>query len=317
MNGILVYSESQETALGLLTRAIELVAEQNTPVSIAFLGDFSPAQSDLFFAHGATNIYVGEDRALAHFDSRAYAEALDQIVGQSKADVILIGSTQQGRELTPRLAQKLSAGCLTDALSLSYRDSQLVVERRGLGGNTVSTKVITSPIQVIAVMPKIYEAGPGDASEGEVITVPLQLSPPSTRLLEHQPKEAGSVNIENADVLVCVGRGVANVDDLHLVESLADALRGMVACTRPISHENHWLAEDQMIGISGKVLSPRLYLGVGVSGQIQHTVGILDAKTIVAINKDSNAPIFNIADYGIVGDLYQVIPKLIEHIKGE
>jgi electron transfer flavoprotein alpha subunit len=316
MNGILVYSESQETALGLLSRAKELVTEKNIPLSIALLRNDSAAQSDIFFAHGASKIYAGVDAALDHFDSQTYAEALDQIVRQAEADVILIGSTQQGRELAPRLAQKLAAGCLTDALSFSLKDDQLVVERRALGGNTVSAKVITSQFQVVAVMPKIYEPETGVSSEGELITVPLQISSPSTRHIETQPKETGAVNLENSDVLVCIGRGMAKVEDLPLVQRLAEVLGGMVACTRPISHENHWLAENQMIGISGKVLSPDLYLGVGVSGQIQHTVGIMDAKTIVAINKDTNAPIFNIADYGIVGDLYEVVPKLLEQITG-
>jgi electron transfer flavoprotein alpha subunit len=263
MKGILIYSESQETALGLLAKARDLVSDQSTLISIALLGRDPEAQADTFISHGADTVYLGVEDSLTHFDSRSYAEALFQIVRKSEANVILIGSTQQGRELAPRLAQKLSAGCLTDALGLS-----------------------------VSV----------NSTSGEVIPLSLQFSAPATRLLERQSKETGLVNIENADVLVCIGRGVAQKDDLHLAQALADAVGGMIACTRPISHENHWLAENQMIGISGKVLSPGLYFGVGVSGQIQHTVGILDAKTIVAINKDSNAPIFNIADYGIVGD---------------
>jgi electron transfer flavoprotein alpha subunit len=317
MKGILIYSESQGSALGLLTKARELVTDTNTPISIALLGNDLDGQSDAFISHGANTVYVGSEDALSHFDSRTYAEALFQIVGKSGANVILIGSTQQGRELAPRLAQKLSAGCLTDALGLSVDDDQLVVHRRSFGGNTVSAKIITSSIQVIAVMPSIYEPLSSNSGHGDVIPVALQLSSPSTRLVEQQPKETGAENIENADVVVCIGRGVAQNDDLPLIQSLADALGGMVACTRPISHENHWLAENQMIGISGKVLNPKLYLGIGVSGQIQHTVGIMDARTIVAVNKDSNAPIFNISDYGIVGDLYEVVPRLINLIQGE
>jgi electron transfer flavoprotein alpha subunit len=317
MKGILIYSESQETALGLLAKARDLVSDQSTLISIALLGRDPEAQADTFISHGADTVYLGVEDSLTHFDSRSYAEALFQIVRKSEANVILIGSTQQGRELAPRLAQKLSAGCLTDALGLSVVDNQLVVQRRSFGGNTVTAKIITSPIQVIAVMPSIYEALSVNSTSGEVIPLSLQFSAPATRLLERQSKETGLVNIENADVLVCIGRGVAQKDDLHLAQALADAVGGMIACTRPISHENHWLAENQMIGISGKVLSPGLYFGVGVSGQIQHTVGILDAKTTVAINKDSNAPIFNIADYGIVGDLYEVLPQLIDLIQGD
>jgi electron transfer flavoprotein alpha subunit len=133
--------------------------------------------------------------------------------------------------------------------------------------------------------------------------------------VERRAKEAGAVNVEEAEVLVCVGRGLAEEGDLSLVQDLAGALGGVVGCTRPLSHENHWLSEDQMVGLSGKVSSPNLYVGVGVSGQIQHVVGIMDAKLIVAINSDKNAPIFKVADYGIVGDLYQVVPKLLEQLQ--
>ena len=149
---------------------------------------------------------------------------------------------------------------------------------------------------------------------GEIISVPLQLAPSTTKVVEQRPKVRGAINIEEAEVLVCVGRGLKNKDDLALIHTLADKLRGLVGCSRPISHDYHWLTEDQMIGLSGKEVSPRLYLSVGISGQIQHTVGIMNAKTVVAINNDQNAPIFKVADYGIVGDLYQVVPKLIDRI---
>ncbi|HEY43138.1 MAG TPA: electron transfer flavoprotein subunit alpha/FixB family protein [Anaerolineae bacterium] len=317
MSGILIYSELEEAALGLLTKGRELATKLGKPLSVALLGNEAADQADIYFAHGATQAYVGDDPNLTHFQARIYAAALAQMVTQAQADIVLIGSTRRGRELAPRLAQKFSAGCVTDAIGLSVQDQRLVIERRALGGNTVSAKVITSQHQVIAVMPKLYDAEPEAASAGEVIPVSLELEPPATKLIERRSKEAGVVNLEEAEVLVCVGRGLANKDDLSLIQTLADSLGGMVGCTRPISHEYHWLAEDQMVGLSGKEPSPHLYLAIGISGQIQHTVGIMDAKVIVAINNDTNAPIFKIADYGIVGDLYQVVPKLIERLQQE
>jgi electron transfer flavoprotein alpha subunit len=317
MNGILIYSEVEETALGLLTKGRELAADLEKPLSIALLGVEDPGQIDAFFAHGATQVYAGNDPALTHFQASVYAEALSQMVMQSGSDIILIGATRRGRELAPRLAQKLSAGCVTDAINLSLQKDRLVVERRTLGGNTVSANVITSAIQVISVMPKRYEAEPGSVGIGEVVHVSLDLAAAATRVVEQRPKESGTVNLEEAEILVCVGRGLTKEDDLSLIHTLADKLGGMVGCTRPISHDNHWLTEDQMVGLSGVEASPLLYLGIGVSGQIQHTVGIMDAKMIVAINSDPNAPIFKIADYGIVGDLYQVVPMLIDRIHNE
>jgi electron transfer flavoprotein alpha subunit len=317
MNGIIVYSELEETALGLLTKGRELASELDKPLSVALLGDLAGEQTDTYFAHGATHAYIGDDPALTHFQARTYASALAQIVAHAEADIVLIGSTRRGRELAPRLAQKLSAGCVTDATSLYCREDRLVAERRALGGNTVSARAITSQQQVIAVMPKLYDAEPESSALGEVIPVSLELESSTTRVQERRSKEAGVVNLEEAEILVGVGRGLANKDDLSLIQSLVDSVGGMLGCTRPISHEDHWLPEDQMIGLSGIEASPRLYLAVGLSGQIQHTVGIMNAKVIVAINSDKNAPIFKIADYGIIGDLYQVVPKLIERFQSE
>lgn len=322
MSGILVYSEVEQTALGLLTQGRELAAALGKPLAVALLGDEAAGRAEACFAHGAERAYVGHDPALAVFQASTYAAALAQVVEQAGSDVILMGSTRRGRELAPRLAQKLSAGCVTDAIGLSPQEGRLVVERRALGGNTVAASVITSPQQVVTVMPKLFtpeqgsfDAAPGGAGTGEVVNVALALEAPATRLVERRPKAAGAVNVEEAEVLVCVGRGLAEESDLPLIQKLAEALGGVVGCTRPLSHEYYWLSEDQMIGLSGKVSSPRLYVGVGISGQIQHTVGIMGSKVIVAVNSDKNAPIFKIADYGIVGDLKQVVPRLIEQLE--
>jgi electron transfer flavoprotein alpha subunit len=315
MSGILVYSEVEQTALGLLTRGRDLAAGLGKPLIVALLGEGAADRADACFAHGANRAYVGNNPALTVFQASTYAAALAQIVAQAEVDMILMGSTRRGRELAPRLAQKLSAGCVTDAIGLSLQDDRLVAERRALGGNTVSAEAIISSHQVIAVMPKLFDAEPGGSSAGEIVEVALELEAPTTKLMERRPKEAGAVNVEEAEVLVCIGRALNEEGDLAMIQNLADTLGGVVGCTRPISHEYYWLLEDQMVGLSGKISSPRLYVGIGISGQIQHTVGILDSKVIVAINKDKNAPIFKIADYGIVGDLYRVVPNLIERLQ--
>jgi electron transfer flavoprotein alpha subunit len=314
MSGILVYSELQSAALGLLTKGRELAAGLGKPLAVALLGEGADARADACFAHGASRAYVGNDPALAVFQAGVYAAALTQIVDRAQADIILIASTRRGRELAPRLAQKLAAGCVTDATSLSLDDGRLVTERRALGGATVSRETITSPHQVIAVMPRLFDAQLGGEGGGEITQVDLALEPSATQLVERRPKETGGVDIEGAEVLVCIGRGLSEESDLPMIQNLADALGGVMGCTRAISHEYHWLSEEQMVGLSGKVSSPSLYIGIAISGQIQHTVGILDSKVIVAINKDKNAPIFKIADYAVVGDLYQVVPRLIEQL---
>jgi electron transfer flavoprotein alpha subunit len=316
MSGILVYSELESTALGLLTKGRELAAEMGKPLAVALLGEGAASQADACFAHGASRAYVGNDPALDAFQAGAYAAAMAQVVDQAEADIVLTASTRRGRELAPRLAQKLSAGCVTDATSLSVEDGRLITERRALGGNTVSRETITSPQQVIAVMPRLYDAQPGGEGGGQVVQVSLDLEPSATKLVERRPKDAGAVNVEEADVLVCIGRGLSEESDLSMIQDLAGTLGGVVGCTRALSHEYHWLSEEQMVGLSGKVSSPSLYIGIGISGQIQHTVGIMDSTVTVAINKDKNALIFKMADYGIVGDLYEVVPKLLEQLSG-
>ncbi len=313
MKNVLVYSERKTVTLELLTFAATL----GCPVAVALLGGTSAARAGACFAHGAARVYSGDDPALAGLQADVVAQALAQIAAQAGADVVLLGSTLRGREVAARLAQKLDAGCVTDANGLRLADGRLVATRYALGGNTLSTEVLTSEKQVIAVMPKTFAppSPPPAPVAGEVVAAALTLAPSPITVVARRPKASGAVNVEDADVLVCIGRGVGNADDLPAVQSLADALGGVVGCTRPISHDNHWLSEDRMVGISGKMASPRLYVGVGVSGQIQHTVGVMGAKVTVAINKDKNAPIFQMADYGIVGDLYEVVPKLTEKLQ--
>lgn len=311
MNNVLVYSERRTLALELLTFARTL----SIPASVALFGEDSRAWVEDCFAHGAQRAYFSAHPALSSMQADILASALAQIVALAGANIILSGSTLRGREVAARLAQKLDAGCITDANGLRYEAGQLIATRYSLGGNTVSTQVITSPQQVIAVMPQTIQATPLEGfNRGEVIEVTLDLNLSPLRVIERRPKPIAKVNVESAEVVVCIGRGVNAPQDLALVEALAQALGGVLACTRPISHDRHWLHEEQMIGISGKMVKPRLYLGIGLSGQIQHTVGITGAKVIAAINSDKNAPIFQLVDYGIVGDLYQVMPKLLERL---
>jgi electron transfer flavoprotein alpha subunit len=311
MNSVLVYSERPTLGLELLTFAATL----RQPVFGVLLGQDAKSFSEQYFAHGAQRVYYGNDPALSNPQADVLSEALRQVVETAEVDTILLASTLRGREVAARLAQKLGAGCITDATNVRFAAGSLIATRYALGGNTLSERVITSTRQVIAVMPQVFQAAPSASSEGsEVIEVPLQLVPSAVKTMERRPKLAAGVDVESAEVVICVGRGLDSQADLETVRALAQELGGVVACSRPISHDRHWLPEDQMIGISGKKVSPRLYFGIGLSGQIQHMVAVMGAKVIVAINKDQSAPIFKNSDYGIVGDLYQILPKLTEAI---
>ncbi len=308
MTAILVFSEQDAVAFELLSKARELGT-----ASVALLGASVAAKGNDCFAHGAQRVYVGEDARLGEFNADVYADALAQIVSASDATIVLIGSTKRGKELAGRLAQKLGCGAVTDAIELTTQEGKFAVQHYALGGNTLATDVITSERQVIAVMPKTFETSRQPVT-GEIVRVELKLREPRVKIVERKAKPAATANIEGAESLVIAGKGFAKQEDLAMAEALAKALKGEVGCTRTLAADYHWLGEERMIGISGKKAKPRLMISVGVSGQIQHTVGILGSKLIVAINKDKAAPIFKIADYGIVGDLYQVLPKLTEKL---
>jgi len=316
MSAIVVYSERDEIAWQLLGKGLQLKAALGGPLCIALLGPGAGSRTGEAFNHGAEQAIVSEDPALSSLASDVLADALCQIVTALGPDgAVLVGSTLRGKALAPRLAQKLRAGCVTDAIGLDVTDGHLVAKRYAYGGNTVATEAVVTPYQVVAIMPKTCEPRSGFGSRGKVVALPLTIPAPRLRIVERHAKTSSGGDIEEAEALVCVGRGLRRKEDLHMVEQLASLLGAQIGCTRSLSHDYHWLDEDRLVGLSGKKAKPRLYMGIGLSGQIQHTVGVMGARLIVAINTDKDAPIFQMADYGIVGDLYEVVPKLIDHLQ--
>lgn len=315
MPEILVFCEKDEVACELLSWGKTVKDSLKAKLAAAVLGKSAQEKAADYFAYGADKVYLAKDALLADFYADVYTEALCQIVSSYGSETILIGSTRRGKELAPRIAQNLGAGYVSNAIGIQVKDGELVVDRYTLGGNTISSQLITAVKKVISVMPKTFELAKKEARQGEVIEVPLKLKEPKLKIVEKKAKEGETASLEEAQTLVCVGRGLNEKEDLALIEALAKILKAEIGGTRPLTHEWQWLSEEREVGLSGKKCKPRLYISVGISGQIQHTVGIRDSKIIVAINKDKTAPIFEIADYGIVGDLYQVLPKLTEKIQ--
>ena len=315
MSEVLVFCEKDDVAFELVSKGKEFKETLGMSLAAALLGKEAAGKADDYFAYGADKVHVSEDASLADFTAEAYAEALYQIVQKNGAEVLLMGSTKRGKELAPRVAQKLGAGCITDANDVRVEDGQLVADRYALGGNTVSSGAIKTPQKVIAVMPKTFELGAKEAKQGEVVDAALDLKEPRTRIVERREKAGEAVNLEEAEAVVCIGRGLEKKEDLGVVEELAKALGAELGCTKSLCTDWEWLSEERLVGLSGKKVGPRLCVSVGISGQIQYTVGIRGARITVAVNKDENAPIFAMSDYGIVGDLYEVVPKLTEKLK--
>lgn len=322
MTAILVYCEQTDTALELMSAARALAPQLGLTVSAAALGAGADATAATLAAHGAAPVYVCAEPALEGLDTAVVAQALAHIAAEADASLVLLGSTRRGRELAGRLAQRLGAGCVTDANSLAVEDGLLVAGRYNLGGATVQLEAVTSAVQVVAVMPKIFEADEAAAGaavattvdDGAIVAVAPGLAAPAVRVVERRPKEGEAVDLAAAARIVGVGRGLAKRDDVALGEGLAAALGAELACTKSLA-DFGWMSDDRIVGLSGAKTSPEVYLAVGISGQVQHTVGMSQARVVAVVNQDKDAPIFALADYGVVGDLYQIVPALIERLK--
>lgn len=313
MADLLVYSEKVKTACELAAKGREFALALGLGVSAAALGPGAAAQAAELGAAGADRVFVCEDAALEGWPADSVAAALAQIAAEAEARVVLLGSTRRGKELAGRLAEKLGAGAVTDVTALELEDGEFVAARYAFAGATVAREKVASDVKVFAVMPKTFSTEDAAPGAGAVVTPALQLST-GMKVVERRAREGDTVSLDAAPRIVGVGRGFATRDDLALAEQLAAALDAVVGCTKSLA-DFQWLSEDRIIGLSGAKTAPDLYVGVGISGQVQHTVGVSGARLIAAVNKDKDAPIFQMTDYGIVGDLYEVVPALIERLK--
>jgi electron transfer flavoprotein alpha subunit len=236
------------------------------------------------------------------------AEALARGAREHKPSVILLGTTKEGREAAAMLAVKLRQGCLSEVFGLRVKENILVAERNVYAGRAVAE--LSSELPCIATIKLgVYPPIEGTVQNGDVEDVGM-LAPKVIRV-HSVLKQAEKADLHNAKIIVSAGRGFKKKEDLQLLEQLADAVGGAVGCSRPLSSDYGWLPEERHIGLTGVTVHPSLYLALGISGQLQHLAGIRESRIIAAVNTDREAPIFQAADYGVVGDLYQVIPALL------
>jgi electron transfer flavoprotein alpha subunit len=313
MAGILVFSEKKETALELLSKGKEIKGILGGRLGV-FVAQSTGVDAGQFFSRGADAVVMSQQTSVA-VDGAACAEAIAQSAVSHGFDLVMIGSTRTGKEMAAMVAQRVGAACVTDATDVRIKDGELLVDRYCLGGATVASVVMKTQKKVIAVMPRTFQIGAAAGAQGEIISFTPQISAPGAALVQSEEKRGESTPIEEAETLVCIGRGLSSQKDVPLIEDLAKALNAEIGCTRPLTHDWQWFSESREVGLSGKKCKPTLCLSVGISGQIQHTVGIRNSRVIAAINKDKNAPIFKTADYGLVADLYDVIPRLIKKIQ--
>jgi electron transfer flavoprotein alpha subunit len=315
---VLVYSENKNLTTEMLSKAVEIAKEQKKKVTAIIIGKTDENLAKEYISHGADQVFIAES-SLESFKAEEYADILSNIVKEIGAETILIGSNKNGKELSARLGGKLNAGCVVDSNNIYLKNNKLMAERIVYSGNAIAVEQFNSKPAIVTVPPKVFDPlKKDDSRKGEIVKKKIDAEKSSSKILKVQEMKTEGVNVEDAEIIVSCGRGFKNKDDIKLVQALADVLKGKtVGCSRPIAADLKWLSEDHWIGLSGHKVKPKLYIAAGISGQIQHIAGMRDSGIIVAINKDPEALIFKSADYGIVGDLYEVIPKLTDAVKAK
>lgn len=305
MAKILIYSAKDTLALELLSAARLIAGETGAEIVALTINDDDQGR---ILANVGAHVYRVNAPDLVMADVAAVADVIAQGVQQLGAGVVLLSSDRRGKELAGSVAQFIETGCITDISAIQVNNGRIECQRNALGGATVATQYIEGDKQVLAIAPKAFPAASGEG--GSISELQITVKPSGIKVRETKTKDSDSVNIEEAAVIVAAGQGLRSKEDLAMVEALARSLGGVIACSKPVATDKKWLPEDRVIGLSGKQCKPDLALLFGISGQVQFTVGIRDAKTIVAVNTDENATINQMADYILTADMHEVIPEL-------
>ena len=321
--GITVYVDHVEGRIHpvtyeLIGKARELAAKIKHPVYALFMGSGIADQAKEVLHYGVDKVFVCDMPELKDFKIETYTKVFETFVNKIKPSAILVGATPVGRQLAPRVAARFHTGLTADCTILDMHENTDLVQIRPAFGGNIMAEILTPNTrpQMATVRYKIMDAPQrSDTESGTIETLEVPASELKARMevleVTKKPKEK---SIENADVLVVAGRGVKKKEDLELVKQLAEALDGDFACTRPLV-ESGWLDAKRQIGLSGRTVRPKLIITCGVSGAIQFVAGMDHSEQIFAINTDPKASIFKVANYAVVGDLYKIVPKLIENIK--
>jgi electron transfer flavoprotein alpha subunit len=308
---ILAFSERPDVAAELLAVGRKLADDSGLRVVSLVVGQDGPARAEEEIARGADKVLLASRQSSLQANPGVLLEALAQVVQAVEPSIVLIGSTRVGAEVAARLAQRLGVASASECLALKLDEAgDLIVERLVYGGRFVAKRVLHSVPKIAAVQIKRFGPLPKGKRYGEIQEVPVQLSPAAVNVVEMKEPERSHVDIGKAEVIISAGRGVKSKEDLALLESLARALGGEIAGSRPLI-EKQWLSRDRLVGLSGRTVKPKLYVACGVSGQIEHIAGMRPSRTVVAINTNRDAPIHQEADYCVVDDLYEVVPALV------
>ncbi|MGP8050950.1 MAG: electron transfer flavoprotein subunit alpha/FixB family protein [Desulfobaccales bacterium] len=323
MADILIFSEVSEgkpsrTTLELLGGARSAADRLGYPVAAALLGGAPAGCAKTLIAHGADKVYVAEDPLLLEYQVDVYLAAAEQLCRKLSPEAIFFAASSAGMELAPRLAHRLGTGVVTDctAIGVDAENRQLLFSKPVYGGKAMAIMTLSRP-QIATIRPRHLDPLAEDGGrQGEVQRVSLTLEPgmKKTRLVELIKEETGGIKLEDANFIVAAGRGLGGPENIKMLQELAALLKGAVGASRA-AVDAGWVPPSWQIGQTGKMVAPDLYLAVGISGASQHLAGISAAKHIVAINTDPDAPIFKVAEIGVVEDYRKVLPALTEKLR--
>jgi len=324
--GVWVFAEQRDgrlhpVSLELLGKARELAAPLKQSVSALLLGYRISGLAKTLIEYGAQIVYLAEHKALEAYRTNAYTTVIEGLVKAHKPNILLMGATHVGRDLAPRVSRRVEVGLTADCteLTIDPEEGILLQTRPAFGGNVMATIANRySRPQMATVRPGVMEAKRQPGAKGKVVKhkVSMKEKEIGTKVLELVREKKKSVNLSEAKVIVAGGRGVGDAKGFKVLETLATLLGGETAGTR-VAVEEGWISADRQIGQTGQSVRPELYIACGISGAIQHRAGIMNSRYIVAVNKDPRAPIFQVADWGIVGDLQDVVPELINALKSK
>jgi electron transfer flavoprotein alpha subunit len=320
VSGILVYAlhddegNFNKNSLGAISEAAKLVGELGSEAAALVVGDVADDACAGLGSYGAAKVYRA--RSVPEGLAQPIVDAMAKVIGEQGYDYALFGGGLLGFEIGAGLTARLGAGVTMEVTAVKAQDGKLVAERPILQDSAVVDVGYVGEPGIIIGRLNAFDAREGGSGQAEVVDVEVELSEWSTkaRMVTRGEQRGGDVNIEDADILVGGGRGLGEAANFKLAEELAEALGGVVAATRAVVDAG-WYPYSAQIGQTGKTVAPKLYLAAGISGAIQHKVGMQSSENILAINKDPNAPIFEFSDLGVVGDLHKILPKLTEAVK--
>ena len=319
--GVAVFAEQINGAVTpvvyeLLGKARQLADVVSQPVYALLIGCDMNELARGLICYGADKVFVYDDEALRHFRVLPWTAAFTDFVRKIKPGSVLVGATNLGRSLAPRVAARTGAGLTADCTSLEMRENSDLVQIRPAFGGNIMAQIVTprNRPQFCTVRYKVFTAPEksGEKGEIEIMRIAPGQMDDSARFIRYTP-QSGTGDLSDASVIVAVGRGVRSEKDISLARSLASELGAQLACTRPLI-ESGWFGPKQQIGLSGRTVAPDLIVTLGISGSVQFAAGMRNSKRIIAVNNDENAPIFSIAHHGLVGDLYEIVPRLLDEL---